>query len=533
MKSALFLLEIESEDFDFFSLYGSNLHQAQISYIVKELKDLFYNYDPFNSEMAYNKDISKLQVDFFQKLILQVTELRFFLRDYIGKIESMTQLKNVMGQKNNNNGVGKQLDIDDFSYLLGQQNVKKEPFNFKNFSKGELHNILSTCLSNSDKNYLNKVVAERLVYILNKFELTIFENWTISCLQKNDLIYDLISSLKLQCNLKQLQDEVEIKYRLNTVESCSDIGRLVVWYTEFLTNINFCEKQLENLTKNHFLDFELNDCLIIYPIEYRFTAIFIAIITSDTFIKQIEGGEQGLIKIFSSFLSLKNLKYISTVNPLVVNSSLFQNLMQFFEQLKDETDRKISFDYEIKRAEQILEYFIRTFNFEPIFDTEEKNQNISQQTYQVEQIKPMNDLELYKDLTGPQNDQNKPKEYANSIPKIDKNENLSNKNQGLSNSLASALSSFPGKPKPTQQQFGYIDKQENTNQIEEDKQIGLKTSLFSALSSFPGKKQNDTIQAKLEEPKEKLISAKIDNGDNVELKSSIFSALSSFPGKKK
>lgn len=278
------------------------------------MKDIFYCYNPFDKKMEFNSNLQRLQTKFFEKMVGLLTDLRSILKKYCHVGEEILTLESIMQARNG----GSKLDLEDFEHLLAQKNVEFEEFNFENFSSSELLEMFQNC-QKSSKN----VVSERLAYVLSSFDLPILTNWVQSCLKSENLMMNLLDSLKSQCNPEQ-DSKVE-KYCLNEVMSYEDVQIVEEWYSEYLTRaengVNLKEK-ISILKTSDLLGKGENCCLnaslILYPIEHRFAGLFYAIC-------KLFGSENSrfLIDEFSEFLTAKNMDHLMEMQQEIANSKVF------------------------------------------------------------------------------------------------------------------------------------------------------------------------------------------------------------------
>jgi hypothetical protein len=92
IKETLFEVESTSPELEIFSRYGSVHQRVEIANIVDQIKQVLYNFNPFDTSMEFNRNLKNLQTAFFEKMVLLVTDLRKTLKPYANLIKEETTL---------------------------------------------------------------------------------------------------------------------------------------------------------------------------------------------------------------------------------------------------------------------------------------------------------------------------------------------------------------------------------------------------------------------------------------------------------
>ncbi len=60
LKDVLFNIESHNQNFNFFEKYGRNLDRINLWNILKEINQIMFEYNPFDTRFAFNTDMGKL-----------------------------------------------------------------------------------------------------------------------------------------------------------------------------------------------------------------------------------------------------------------------------------------------------------------------------------------------------------------------------------------------------------------------------------------------------------------------------------------
>lgn len=71
--------------------------------------------------------------------------------------------------------------------LIGHQLLPKQPFDFRNFDRDKLLDILVIAVEQK-----LEVAAERLCYVLCEQNVEILERWLFSVLDEDDLVFQML-----------------------------------------------------------------------------------------------------------------------------------------------------------------------------------------------------------------------------------------------------------------------------------------------------------------------------------------------------